>query len=264
MDDTNNSNRRIDTPPPTYDSFTYARDIDLTPVAHSFNDDGIYAFQTGFTALNTPNSGLETRSPETVTPLQLSFEIPFSSPSFSTETAVHSASSSTFDSILASSIDPSSTKRRRHSTWTAGRENPSSSSIAKTTGRRQKSENAEPGSARAIYLEKNRKAASKCRGKQRIQQQELVDTAREMGSKNKQLKRKVESLKSDMRNLMMIAGQHSNCPDRRLKIYVQREADRLIFRKTTSAKTLATDTEAIAFKNSHDIHPSSQETSHTS
>ena len=94
-------------------------------------------------------------------------------------------------------------------------------------GRRRKSEQGEPGSARAIYLEKNRKAASKCRGKQRTQQQELVETAREMERMNKQLKAEAILLKSDMHNLMMIVGRHSGCPDRRLKTYIQGAADRL-------------------------------------
>lgn len=68
-----------------------------------------------------------------------------------------------------------------------------------------------------------------------MQQQELVETAREMERKNKQLKAEVEFLKSDMRDLMMIVGRHSDCPDGRLKTYVQREADRLISRETVKA-----------------------------
>lgn len=81
-----------------------------------------------------------------------------------------------------------------------------------------------------------------------MQQQELVETAREMGRKNKQLKDEVEYLKSDMRDLMTIVGQHSNCPDRRLRTYVQREADRLVSRDPTSAKTSAAGAEVIASK----------------
>ncbi|KAH7359857.1 hypothetical protein BKA66DRAFT_573962 [Pyrenochaeta sp. MPI-SDFR-AT-0127] len=94
-------------------------------------------------------------------------------------------------------------------------------------GRRRRSEFAEPGSARAVYLEKNRKAASKCRSKQKMQQEELVETARDAERKNRALKAEVELLKGGMRELMDIVGQHTDCPDGRLRTYVQREADRL-------------------------------------
>jgi hypothetical protein len=94
-------------------------------------------------------------------------------------------------------------------------------------GRRRKSENVEPGSARAVYLEKNRKAASKCRTKQKKQQEELVETAKTVERKNKALKAEVELLKGDMRELMELVGRHTDCPDSRLKTYIQREADRL-------------------------------------
>lgn len=94
-------------------------------------------------------------------------------------------------------------------------------------GRRRGSVYAEPGSARAIYLEKNRKAASKCRSKQKRQQEELVEMARHMERQNKILKTEVDMLKNDMRGLMELVGQHAACPDTRLKSYVQREADRL-------------------------------------
>ncbi|KAL6703390.1 hypothetical protein ACN47E_009732 [Coniothyrium glycines] len=86
---------------------------------------------------------------------------------------------------------------------------------------------AEPGSARSIYLEKNRKAASKCRSKQKMQQEELVETARDTERRNRELKAEVEYLQNGMRDLMEIVGQHAQCPDGRLRSYVQREADRL-------------------------------------
>ncbi|KAH7084505.1 hypothetical protein FB567DRAFT_84178 [Paraphoma chrysanthemicola] len=94
-------------------------------------------------------------------------------------------------------------------------------------GRRRRSEFAVIGSARAIYLEKNRKAASKCRSKQKRQQENLVEEARGVERKNQALKVEVEMLKSGMRELMDIVGQHTHCSDSRLKLYVQREADRL-------------------------------------
>ena len=107
-------------------------------------------------------------------------------------------------------------------------------------GRRRGSEYAEPGSARAIYLEKNRKAASKCRSKQKRQQEELVEAARDVERRNKKLKAEVESLKSGMRDLMELVGQHTNCPDARLKLYLQREADRLAIWRPTKHNTFTT------------------------
>lgn len=106
----------------------------------------------------------------------------------------------------------------------------SSSSPVRTPslgGRRRRSENVEPGSTRAIYLEKNRKAASKCRSKQKMQQEDLVETARDVERRNRYLKTEVEMLKGGIRELMEIVGQHNGCEDSRLRDYVQRKADRL-------------------------------------
>jgi hypothetical protein len=95
-------------------------------------------------------------------------------------------------------------------------------------GRRRGSKYVEPGSTRAIYLEKNRKAANKCRSKQKQQQDELVETARDVERRNKILKAETEILKSGMRDLMEVVSKHTECPDARLKLYLQREADRLV------------------------------------
>ncbi|OAL02980.1 hypothetical protein IQ06DRAFT_292227 [Phaeosphaeriaceae sp. SRC1lsM3a] len=88
-------------------------------------------------------------------------------------------------------------------------------------------EEAEPGSERAMYLEKNRKAASKCRNKQKKQQDDLVEQAREVQLRNKCLKAEVDVLQHGLRVFMELAGYHQNCPDSRLSVYLQREADRL-------------------------------------
>jgi cyclic AMP-dependent transcription factor ATF-2 len=95
------------------------------------------------------------------------------------------------------------------------------------SGRRRRSEYADPGSARAIYLEKNRKAASKCRSKQKMEQEKLVEDAREAERKNRWLKEEVEILQAELRNIKETVGRHANCPDRRMTQYLQREADRL-------------------------------------
>jgi hypothetical protein len=102
-----------------------------------------------------------------------------------------------------------------------------SSTSQRSTGRKRKSEIVEDGTPRAIYLEKNRKAASKCRSKQKQQQEDLVEEARTHERRNKLLKAEVEMLQHRLRDLLEIVGQHTNCPDSRLSRYVQREADRL-------------------------------------
>jgi cyclic AMP-dependent transcription factor ATF-2 len=128
----------------------------------------------------------------------------------------HSASStqhsrSTLGSMSSqTSLDPQSPTTPRHG-----------------AGRGRKTEDVEPGSARATYLEKNRKAASKCRSKQRRQQEELVEEARQVERRNKCLKAEVAMLQGGMRELMEVVGQHTACPDTRIGRYVQREADRL-------------------------------------
>lgn len=105
------------------------------------------------------------------------------------------------------------------------------------TGRRRRSENVVPGSARAIYLEKNRKAASKCRTKQKRQQEDLIEAARDQERRNKVLKSEVEILKSDLRDLMEMVGAHNDCPDARLRKYIQMEADRLAAKGSQSPLT---------------------------
>lgn len=67
-------------------------------------------------------------------------------------------------------------------------------------GRRRGSRYVEPGSTRAVYLEKNRKAARKCRSKQKRQQDELVETAHDVKRRNNILKTETEILESEMRN----------------------------------------------------------------
>lgn len=93
--------------------------------------------------------------------------------------------------------------------------------------RRRVSKYAELGSARAIYLEKNRKAVSKCRNNQKRCQEKLVQEARDVELCNKLLEAEVEWLRSGMRDLMCLVEQHTNCSGSRLKLYAQREACQL-------------------------------------
>jgi cyclic AMP-dependent transcription factor ATF-2 len=96
-----------------------------------------------------------------------------------------------------------------------------------TTRRRRNSEYVEPGSARAIYLEKNRRAASKCRSKQKQEQELLVERSRDFERKNRMLKVEVEMLQAEVRALKDLLGQHAHCSDQRIAQYLQMSANRL-------------------------------------
>jgi cyclic AMP-dependent transcription factor ATF-2 len=122
--------------------------------------------------------------------------------------------------------------------------------IRGTAGRKRKSESVEPESARAVYLEKNRMAASKCRNKQKRQQEDLVEQARSVERRNKILKVEVNLLRNDMCELMNLVGQHTNCLDMRISSYIQREADRL------SAVGVSTSSFVCPPKRSPDPHRS--------
>ena len=171
--------------------------------------------------------------PHHTSPLQTDFDCsapplePF--PSLSTDRG----SQSPISSKSAFSINPiseiSSSSKRNRASIKAESDSEQLPRMKPPPIRRRKSEHVEPdpGSARAIYLEKNRKAASKCRNKQKQQQEELVQTARDVERMNKTLKAQVAFLKDDLSDLMEIVGQHGHCPDNRLRTYVQREADRL-------------------------------------
>jgi hypothetical protein len=126
-------------------------------------------------------------------------------------------------------------RRRRHDSTqrspqdtSAATSSTTSTTTRRRTGRRRTSEDLAPDSARAVYLKKNRKAASKCRSKQKQEQEQLVIDAREYERRNKVLKAEMELLKADKRNLMDMVGTHADCPDQRMQIYVQQEADRLV------------------------------------
>jgi cyclic AMP-dependent transcription factor ATF-2 len=60
-----------------------------------------------------------------------------------------------------------------------------------------------------------------------MEQEKLVEDAREAERKNRWLKEEVEILQAELRNIKETVGRHANCPDRRMTQYLQREADRL-------------------------------------
>lgn len=203
----------------------------------SFNDFNTQSHRHG--ALGVSTAGLQSSpamftasnhfDPATVSPMNMHFDVDNAAPGsdikMSFDGQMHQTAPSTFASF-ADQNDPLSTKGRCDSLQSnVGSQSPTMSQTQ--VGRRRGSEYAQPGSARAIYLEKNRKAASKCRSKQKRQQEELVETARVVERHNKILKAEVDLLKNDMQGLMELVAQHSECPDSRLKTYIQREADRL-------------------------------------
>ncbi|KAF2127511.1 hypothetical protein P153DRAFT_387254 [Dothidotthia symphoricarpi CBS 119687] len=180
-----------------------------------------------FTATNLPTN---THNATMMTPLVTHFDQPDASPdpngNFSFDEQSHSTESHNFVH-LPTGHDQPPLKQRRRSVQTS-QEALSPTESLSSAGRRRKSEYAEPGSARAIYLEKNRKAASKCRNKQKRQQDDLVEMARDVERRNRFLKAEVELLRAGMRELMEVVGKHNECPDSRLRSYVQREANRLV------------------------------------
>ena len=185
---------------------------------------GLQSSLAMFTASNTQ---LDPYDSVTISPMDTRFDVDHASPGsdirMSLEGQMHQTAPSNYATFV-NKTDPLSTKSRCDSLQS------NSESYSPTTpqtqlGRRRRSEYAEPGSARAIYLEKNRKAARKCRSKQKRQQEELVETAREVKRQNKILKAEVEILRNSMRDLMELVGQHSDCPDACLKLYLRCKAD---------------------------------------
>jgi hypothetical protein len=178
------------------------------------------------------NAHIGADSPATTSLLDPRFDVDYSSPSsgskFSFDSHVHRVSSSSF-TTFTDDTGLRSPKRHCDSLQSSSKAHSPTRSQAQV-GRRRGPEYAKPGSARAVYLEKNRKAASKCRSKQKQQQEDLVETARDVGRRNKILKAEVAILKSGMQDLMQLVGQHTKCPDTRLRLYLQREADRLAAR----------------------------------
>ncbi|KAH6629487.1 hypothetical protein C7974DRAFT_187653 [Boeremia exigua] len=187
---------------------------------------GMYTSPAMFTA---SNSQIIPHDPSTVSPMDTNFDVDYASPRSDTKPLSHGQTRNITPSAFAMYANDtnSPSSKRRCDSLQSNLESHSSNITQAQVGRRRGSEYAEPGSARAVYLEKNRKAASKCRGKQKRQQEELVERAREVERRNKVLKVEVEMLRSGLRDLMDLVGQHANCPDSRLKTYVQREADRL-------------------------------------
>ena len=185
----------------------------------------MYSSSAVFTANNTHIGAHE---PATISPVDTRVDVDHASPisdcKFSFDGQVYNTGSNF--TPLTDDTDSLSSKRRCDSLQSNFVAHSPTIPPAKI-GRRRGSEYAEPGSARAVYLEKNRKAASKCRSKQKRQQEELVETARDVERRNRILKAEVEVLKSGMQDLMQLVGQHTECPDTRLRLYLQREADRL-------------------------------------
>jgi hypothetical protein len=191
---------------------------------HRVFGEATYSSPAMFTASNA-HTGAD--GPATISPLHTCFDVDYTSPSseskFSFDSQMQRAGSSNFTTFTDDTDLLSSKRDCDNLQSNSGAQSPRMSQPL--VGRRRGSEYAEPGSARAVYLEKNRKAASKCRSKQKCQQEELVETARDVERRNKILKAEVAILKSRVQDLMQLVGQHTKCPDTRLRLYLQREAD---------------------------------------
>lgn len=161
---------------------------------------------------------------DTVSPSQT-----FGSPSLPDSNGTHSADGAASPVTLSNPVScPNSTSQEKHRDPLATDVHPETTAEPpRRTGRRRTSEYVEPGSARAIYLEKNRKAASKCRNKQRKQQEQLVENARIAERQHRILKAEVQMLENELRQVMSEATRHADCSDKRLYTYIQRKADRL-------------------------------------
>jgi cyclic AMP-dependent transcription factor ATF-2 len=186
----------------------------------------MYSSPTTFTA---SNAHMDAYGPTTISPLAIRFDVDHASPSsdskFSFDSQMQYVDSSNF-TTFTDDTDLLSLECRRDSLQ-SNFEAHSPTMSQSQVGRRRGSKYAEPGSVRAIYLEKNRKAANKCRSKQKRQQEVLVETARSVTRRNKKLSAEVAFLKNEMQDLMQLVSHHTECPGTRLRQYLQREADRL-------------------------------------
>ncbi|RAR06581.1 cyclic amp-dependent transcription factor atf-2 isoform x1 [Stemphylium lycopersici] len=142
--------------------------------------------------------------------------------------ATISPSQTHFDTNVSPSAISESEQSRRDSMYS--REEDSKWRISRPQpikGRKRTTEHIEPGSARAIYLEKNRKAASKCRKKQKAEQEALAEKSRDCDATNRLLRAEKQMLQNEVQELKALLGQHVDCPDQRIARWLQMEADRL-------------------------------------
>ncbi|KAF2635491.1 hypothetical protein P280DRAFT_553731 [Massarina eburnea CBS 473.64] len=216
-------------PAPTYDGFVHSGDLDLqdSKIQAAFTYQNPRSRELPPQPTIAPLQTCADAAQPTITPLHTYGDPSLNgvSPTFTPANRAktyNSHSPSVFTSTPASASPPPSPA----TTMTS--QSMDHAPPHKCQRRRTSSIAAEPGSARAIYLEKNRRAASKCRGKQKVQQEDLIETARTVEQKNKVLKAEVELLRSDMRNLMGVVGNHVHCPDERLRLYVDNRAEMLV------------------------------------
>ncbi|KAF2649898.1 hypothetical protein K491DRAFT_159243 [Lophiostoma macrostomum CBS 122681] len=178
--------------------------------------------------MGTMGDSGETTPTRTIAPLQTNFDYrdlhPDIGTAYVTSEPPSSISSHTNPSSLSSPSVSNDHHMRKHSRSEEDQK-PSTSTTGLT--RRRKSSPKDADSVRAVYLEKNRLAASKCRNRQKKQEEKLVEKGRAVERINKGLKSEVDFLKESMRYLMEDVSRHQTCSDNRLATYVQRRADRL-------------------------------------
>lgn len=117
------------------------------------------------------------------------------------------------------------------------------SQAIKPQGRRRR-RNMDPQQRHADKLEKNRKAAERCRQKQRAYVVNLQVRAREEELKRAKLISQVTQLRDDILSLKENMVSHSGCNDERIKQYLLSELAKATRRRSSSSTVSTTATNA--------------------
>jgi cyclic AMP-dependent transcription factor ATF-2 len=205
---------------------------DSTSQSQRVNDSsGAQASTILSTTSSMPEPSLRLQDMTTVSPLQTCYDIENPPPSSNASLCSRRLSDSNEEPNHSMTEFERSTvpTQAQHGGVQDASEMPLPTKKHRKGGRKRSSEPVEPGSARSIYLDKNRKAASKCRRKQKEHEEDLVELARNVERKNKVLKVEAAILRDSKQELLNMVAQHVNCPNSRMGAYLQREADRIAF-----------------------------------
>jgi hypothetical protein len=114
--------------------------------------------------------------------------------------------------------------------------------LQKKTGKsqRRRRKNTDPKQRHAEKLEKNRKAAERCRQKQRAFVSNLQERAREEELKRARLIAQVNQLRDSILSLKESMVSHSGCNDERIKQYLLSELSRATQRHNSSSSISST------------------------
>ncbi|KIW08429.1 uncharacterized protein PV09_01332 [Verruconis gallopava] len=103
---------------------------------------------------------------------------------------------------------------------------------------RRRRKNLDPKQRHADKLEKNRKAAERCRQKQRSYVSTLQERAREEEIKRARLIAQVSQLRDDILSLKESMVSHSGCNDERIQQYLLSELQKSTSRRTSSVSSI--------------------------